>query len=63
MDMCLLLNLLGAVYTKTHMRTANMRQTLTHICSLIQEEEDEEEKLQYEGGNINSKHKHGARVF
>lgn len=40
-----------------------MRQTLTHICSLIQEEEDEEEKLQYEGGNINSKHKHGARVF
>jgi len=61
MDMCLLLNLLGAVYTKTHMRTANMRQILTHICSLIQEEK--EEKLQYEGGNINSKHKHGAKVF
>jgi len=57
----LLLNLLGAVYTKTHMRTANMRKTLTHICSLIQEEQ--EEKLQYEGGNTNSKHKHGARVF
>jgi len=61
MDMCLLLNLLGAVYTKTHIRTANMRQTLTHICSLIQEEQ--EEKLQYEGGNINSTHKHGVRVF
>lgn len=43
------------------MRTANMRQILTHICSLIQEEK--EEKLQYEGGNINSKHKHGAKVF
>jgi len=38
-----------------------MRQTLTHICSLIQEEQ--EEKLQYEGGNINSTHKHGVRVF
>lgn len=38
-----------------------MRQTLTYTCSLIQEEQ--EEKLQYEGGNINSKQKHGTRVF
>jgi hypothetical protein len=60
MDVRLLLNLLGAVYTKTHMRTANMTQTLTYICSLIQEEE--EEKLQHGKGNINSKHKHEARV-
>jgi hypothetical protein len=60
MDMCLLLNLLGAVYTKTHIRTANVRQTLTYMSSLIHKEG---EKLQYESGNIDSKYKHEARVF